>query len=59
MPTTGQAKMLHSNVNAYVSWAFIAVFTFGCGLILWHAAFGINPVEKMLLSSSIVQYNSY
>lgn len=51
--------MLSANINAYLCWIFIATFTFGCGLVLWHAAFGINPVEKMLLSSSVVQYNSY
>jgi len=51
--------MLKSNINAYVSWAFIGVFTLACGLILWHAAFGVNPVEKMLLSSSVVQSSGY
>lgn len=59
MLTTGEARMLNANINAYVSWAFILVFTFGCGLILWRAAFGINPVEKMFLSSSVAQYTGY
>jgi hypothetical protein len=51
--------MLNSQVNAYISWAFIASFTLACGLVLWHAVFNINPVEKMLLSSSVAEYNGY
>lgn len=59
MPTSGQRGVLRSNVNTYVCWALILSFSLGCGLILWHAFFGTNPVEKMLISANEAEYNSY
>lgn len=59
MPTTGEAILLRSNINTYLGLALIASFTLGCGLILWHAAFGSNPIVNLLLSSSAAQYNNY
>ena len=59
MPTRGGALYFKQNVNLFLSLLFIASFSLACGLILWHAAFGTNPVEKILLSTALADSTKY
>jgi hypothetical protein len=60
MPTRGQTLSFRSNVNTYICLAFIFSFSLACGLVLWDAAFGDNPIANLLVSSaSVAQYNNY
>lgn len=37
-------------MNLFLSLFFVGSFALGAGLILWHAAFDINPVETLILT---------
>ena len=49
MPARGQATFFRENVNSYVAFMFIGVYSLGVGLILWYAAFGHNPVADLMV----------
>jgi len=50
---TLQADIFRTRVNTIVGILFVGSFAFGAGLIIWHAAFGVNPVENVLYASLI------
>ncbi len=39
-----------SQVNLFLSLFFVGSFTLGAGLILWHVAFGNNPIANAMSS---------
>ncbi|HEV8666650.1 MAG TPA: hypothetical protein VN665_02260 [Candidatus Paceibacterota bacterium] len=59
MSTREEITVLRSNINTYLCLLLIGAFTLACGLILWHAFYGTNPIVSILLSSSVADYNSY
>lgn len=44
-------EVLLSDVGTFVGLLFVGSFALGAGLIIWHAAFGNNPLEAVLLST--------
>lgn len=46
--TTGRVNYFRSNINFFVAFAFIGVYVFGIGLVVWVAAFGHNPVADAI-----------
>lgn len=48
MMTRGQAIYLSQHVNSAVGLCFIGSFSLIMGLLIWHAAFGENPVAEAL-----------
>ena len=48
-----------SQVNLFLSLLFVGSFTFGAGLILWHAYFGNNPIVDILTASLSTENKNY
>ncbi|MDO8518417.1 MAG: hypothetical protein Q7S26_03970 [bacterium] len=55
MPTFGQAQWLQTNINGVLSLMLVASFTFGIGLLVWHAASGQNPIATFLAQTALAQ----
>ena len=53
MPTYGQARFLHENINTFIGLAFVASFALMMGLIVWHAAFGQNPLANFIAQQNL------
>lgn len=49
MPTTGEAKFLHQNINSFVALLFVASFALMAGLMMVQVVFGYNPIVNLLL----------
>ena len=43
-----------SKVNAFIAYTFVGTFSLGALLIIWHAAFGHNPLADFIYNVSIV-----
>lgn len=56
--TQGQATYLNQNIGTVVGSLLIASVALAFGLIIWHAAFGQNPVADAL-SKAIYQQQQY
>ena len=48
MLTRGNATILGSWVNPVISLLFVGSFALGAGLIIWHTAFGENPIANVM-----------
>lgn len=44
-----------SNVNAFLAFMFVGSVTLGAGLLIWHAAFGHDPIADLIYNDSIAQ----
>ncbi len=51
--------MINSNVNGFLALMFVGVFALGAGLLIWHAAFGENPIANAMTSELVSQYQNY
>jgi hypothetical protein len=50
--------VMKNTINAYVAFAFLAAYSLGVGLVLWHAVLGNNPIADMLqheMTANVVQ----
>lgn len=56
MPTSGQAKYISANINSFIALAFVGTFALATGLLIWHAAFGENPIATVFASSGYAQF---
>lgn len=56
MPTSGQAKYISANINSFIALAFVSTFALATGLLIWHAAFGENPIATVFASSGYAQF---
>jgi hypothetical protein len=43
-----QDSIWRSNINTYLSILFIAAFACGAMLIIWHVAYGENPLANVM-----------
>lgn len=50
MMTSGEASLMQSNVNSFIALLFVGTVAFAAGLLIWHVATGINPIEKAIAS---------
>ncbi len=45
-------------VNTFLGSAFLVVWAGGCGLLIWHAAFGQNPLADAFAAAEARDINS-
>jgi len=45
-----ERSMLRSNINGFLALLFVGTFSLGASLIIWHAAFGENPIADVMAS---------
>lgn len=51
MPTSGQAKYINANINSFIALVFVGTFALATGLLIWHAAFGENPIATVFAAN--------
>jgi hypothetical protein len=52
MPTFGQAQYLRANINSFIGLVFVASFALMMGLLIWHSAFGQNPIANFIAQTT-------
>lgn len=51
MLTQRHVSIFRSWINPFLSLMFVGTFTFAACLLIWHAAFGENPVANMMATA--------
>jgi hypothetical protein len=52
-------SIFKSKVSGFLSLIFVGTFALGAGLIIWHAAFGENPLANAMASQLSEYPQSY